>query len=501
MVLLVPLSQGQADTIRQQAQNLEKQGRWFEACGLYDELLSKDRNHTELREAYRRCLRHFRQERRLQDQTLQSVLNKLTPSEASDLYDQIFGIVVDNYADREKVDLTTLFQQGIQELRAATRKKAFQQRHAGRASEADLSAFRDALDEFAGEPITSPLQANRLLRKILVAGSQFGLSSGVIALECGCGAANSLDEYSLYLAPGRLSQARAAQKNKMVGIGVEVALVGQSLEVARAYRKSPAAEAGLLKGVRITRIDGHWVDPLAPDIAAERLLGKAGTIVELEIIPRGQTMGQMVQLKRQAVLPSSVDAHLRGEKGTYIGYMQIHNFQESTLQEVKDVLAQWQGMPLRGIIMDLRGNPGGLLKSSLNVAELFLPESVIAHTISPFPDLVKTYRSHNVAPCLLPLVVLVDGETASAAEVLAGALKENQRAILIGQPTYGKSSIQCIIPLERAPGGLRLTVARFTSPMRTPFSGKGILPNFAESDAELLLQRAEELILNAMMMQ
>jgi carboxyl-terminal processing protease len=193
--------------------------------------------------------------------------------------------------------------------------------------------------------------------------------------------------------------------------------------------------------------------------------------------------------------------------GTYFGYLHIHTFQETTFQEVKDILAQWQAaaLPLRGVILDLRGNSGGLFKSALAVAELFLPESVIAHTLSPLPDLTnltKTYNSQNMAPFPLPMVVVVDGETASAAEVLAGALKDNQRAVLVGQPTYGKGSIQCVIPLERAPGGLRLTVAKFTTPSRVPFSGRGLAPDYPieDDDPENVLKAAEQILRSQLMM-
>src|SRR5262245_57957370 len=116
MVLFLPLLRADSGTNRQQAQNCEKQGRWFEACCLYDELLGKDRNQPALRDAYRRCLRHFRQQRRLEDQTLQSLLAKLSPAEAGDLYEHILGFVVRYYADREKLDSTELFQQGVKEL-------------------------------------------------------------------------------------------------------------------------------------------------------------------------------------------------------------------------------------------------------------------------------------------------------------------------------------------------------------------------------------------------
>ncbi len=498
VVLLLPLSPVRADP--HQARDLEKQGRWFEACCLYDELLSQNRNQPELREAYRRCLRQFRQQRRLDDQALQTVLAKLSVSEAGDLYDQVLEKVVKYYAER--VDPTVLFQQGLGELRSSTQQKGLVQRYANRVSEADLAEFRTTLDRWEGQKVRSVVAAGEWARKIIVAGSQLNLPPGVVALELACGAANSLDEYSLYLSPARVTPAEAALKNKIVGIGAEVVVVGQRLEISRVYRKSPAADAGLVKGDRITRIDGHEPDLMAPDLVGERLLGEAGTFVELEV-SRGEMMPQMVKLERRAVMPNSVDAQIRtNTMGEEIGYMQIHSFQESTLQEVKDVLEVWRTRPLRGAIIDLRGNSGGVFKSAVAIAELFLPESVIAHTVGQHPDVKTTFRSRNAAPYTVPLAVLVDGETASAAEVLAGALKDNQRAILVGQTTFGKATIQGVFPLKRGPGGLRLTVAKFTTPSRMPLGGKGLQPDIPVSipDSEAVIRAAEFALLGKMML-
>src|SRR5262249_1598481 len=132
----------------------------------------------------------------------------------------------------------------------------------------------------------------------------------------------------------------------------------------------------------------------------------------------------------------------------------------------------------------LRENPGGLFRSALGVAELFLPDGVIVNVQSPLREFNRTYRAHNNNPESLRVVVLVDGETASAAEMLAGALKDNGRARVAGKPTFGKGSIQCIIPLEQDLGGLRLTVAKFTSPARVPYSGRGIEPTHRLPDGE-----------------
>ncbi|MBI1913965.1 MAG: PDZ domain-containing protein [Planctomycetes bacterium] len=485
IALVLPGARAQTVSLREQAQALEEKGRWFEACGLYDELLTKDRNDAVLRDAYRRCLRRFRQSRRLSDESLQTVLNKLTPTKAADLYGEILGKVLSGYAERERADLSTLVQQGLQELRFALDEHGFVQKYLARAGRSGLDGLKNRLARWEDEKVRDLARAKLLLGEIMQAAWQIRIAPGVVALECACGACNSLDEYSLYLAPSRYTQAETARRAKYVGIGIELTIANQKYEIARVYRKGPAALAGLAKGDRVLRIDGQALDPMAPDVVMERLRGEAGTFVELEFLPHGALMAQTIRLERQEVLALSVDYE---PWGGYFGYLHIHNFQDSTLQEVKSALDELRAMPmpLQGLIIDLRGNPGGLLKPALGVAELFLPEGVIVHTYGQVRKANQVYLSQNKTPFPLsvPLLVLVDGETASAAEVVAGALKDNRQALLIGQPTYGKGSIQGTIALEKAPGGLRLTVAKFSFSSRVTFNGRGLLPDRVIEDGE-----------------
>jgi carboxyl-terminal processing protease len=495
MALVLPGLRAQTVSLPEQALLLEKDRRWFEACSIYDELLSKDRNDARLRDAYRRCLRRFRQARRLADESLQTVLSKQTYTQASELYAEILGKVLSGYAERERADLPTLFQQGLQELRFALEEKAFEQKYLARAGRAGLESLKNRLTRWDDEKARDLGRAKTLLGEIMSSAWQLRIPPGVIALECACGACNSLDEYSLYLAPNRYTQAETARRAKYVGIGIELTITNQKYEISRVYRNSPAALAGLAKGDRVVRIDGQVLDPLAPDVVMERLRGEAGTFVEIEFQPHGAMMAQTTRIERQEVLALSVDFR---RVGVYFGCLRIHNFQDSTLQEVKNALDELQAMdmPLQGLILDLRGNPGGLLKPALGVAELFLPEGVIVHTYGQVRKANQTYLSQNKAPNPLTVVVLVDGETASAAEVVAGALKDNRRALLIGQPTYGKGSIQGTIALEKAPGGLRLTVAKFSFSSRVTFNGRGLLPDRVIEDGENdpVLKYAEEIL-------
>jgi carboxyl-terminal processing protease len=163
-----------------------------------------------------------------------------------------------------------------------------------------------------------------------------------------------------------------------------------------------------------------------------------------------------------------------------VGYIRLANFQKTTPQEMESALLSLRSRGMRVLVLDLRGNPGGLFPAAVQVADRFLPQGVIVTTQGQMRGLSKTYLAQNPLTAVdVPLVVLVDGDTASAAEVVAGALKDNQRALLIGQTTYGKGSIQSLVPLQLG-GGIRLTLARFYTPRGQPFTGVGVTPHLFE---------------------
>jgi carboxyl-terminal processing protease len=189
------------------------------------------------------------------------------------------------------------------------------------------------------------------------------------------------------------------------------------------------------------------------------------------------------------------------ESGLYFGHLRINHFQESTVQEVKEALAVLQTNGIKGLVLDLRGNPGGLFDSGVQVARLFLTGGVIAYTHSQLKEYNQPQKADGMGAFLLPVVVLVDGDTASAAELLAGALKENGRAKVIGQTTYGKGTIQHVFtldkaPLDKNPGGIRLTVARFDSPTKVSYTGRGVVPHEL-GEGEAALTRAVAVLLAA----
>jgi carboxyl-terminal processing protease len=240
-------------------------------------------------------------------------------------------------------------------------------------------------------------------------------------------------------------------------------------------------------GDMVLSIDKKPAAMLAPDAALDLVLGQAGTIVELEIYQSG--MQWTVKLLRQATFLPSVQAEMRTDN---VGYLQISSFQESTVREVDDALAN-ELSKAKSLILDLRGNSGGLFESAIEVARRFIANGIITFTHNTDPKLNTVYHARNPNALDLPLIVLIDGDTASAAEVLAGALKDHKRGRLVGQTTFGKGCTQCILKLPAEgnvpTGGLRLTVARFFSPDGLPYTGRGVVPDrFATTEQQYAAQ-------------
>jgi carboxyl-terminal processing protease len=246
----------------------------------------------------------------------------------------------------------------------------------------------------------------------------------------------------------------------------------QKLEVSRIYSDNPAL-AQLKKGDRILKVDGIAVDGFPADTAEAFLAGEEGSTVDVEVLSAGDSKPHRLTLPRSSALRSVKDARMMSEN---VGYVKVTLFQDSTVQELKSAILSLQGQGMKALVLDLRGNPGGLFDAGVQAAELFLSDNVIVYTQGRIKH--ETFKANNSNPLNMPVLVLVDNETASAAEIVAGALKENGKGKVAGQTTYGKGTVQCVIPLEKFPAGLRLTVAKFLSPANYPYTGHGVIPDY-----------------------
>lgn len=291
------------------------------------------------------------------------------------------------------------------------------------------------------------------------------------------GMMKTLDPHSSFMTPEEFAELRADTDGEYGGIGVEIEEKEGALVVIEPIPGSPAARAGLRAGDRIVAIDGATV-PAGPDEdGAGRLRGPPGTQVTLDVERKGWDRPRRFSIVREVVKIAATESMLF-ERG--VAYIKIKQFQERTDQEVEEALRDFQarsGGRLDGLILDLRGNPGGLFDQAVRVADLFLSSGPIVTQVGRHNR--KLDEELARAPGTwegFPIVCLVNGGSASASEILAGALQDHQRAVIVGTPTYGKGSVQSVIELDDG-SGLKLTVARYLTPSGRSIQEKGIEPD------------------------
>jgi carboxyl-terminal processing protease len=504
---------GTLDELQKQAAACEASRDWIEASRCYDEILRRDRNRTDARASFLRCVRHNHLVRRHQDSAYRQALARLNPAQSLDVYEQVLVAVGSKYVDRRKTQWTLLFQYGVQEVRLALDEPVFVREYLADLPPETIAAFAERLEGCRDRKVGSKSEARQQVLTLLEAAQQVGvplrpLLMTALTLEFAAGACNALDEWTVFLAPGSASEVQSQRSPP--SIGVEVAVVDGQVVISRVYPNGPAHFAALMPQDRLVSIGGTVVANLSVEAIAERLRGEDGSIVEVVVQPQGQTATRSVSLTRRSVIIPTVEYYTLAPNDSapgseLIGLLRISSFQENTLPEVTEALADLRGKGIKGLILDLRGNPGGLFKVAVQVAELFLGEGVVVITQGPHREFNRPYRAESPSPdTSLKMVVLVDSDTASAAEVVAGALKEHRRATLLGETTYGKGSIQVTIPLDRPPldkmpGGIRITVARLLSPARQPYTGVGITPDILSNTSdEVLLPQARSLLLGIM---
>jgi carboxyl-terminal processing protease len=318
------------------------------------------------------------------------------------------------------------------------------------------------------------------------------------------GMVSSLDPYSAYLDRDEYDEIRISSSGEYSGVGIEVSLEDEQVVVVTPIEGSPAARAGIRSGDIIVMIDGVPVKTGTLTDTIDRMRGQEGSAVRIGIERDGQSEPLQFTLKRQRVELHSVHASL-AEPG--YGDVRIAEFSDSTgpqlLQALRDLRKQ-NGAPLKGLVLDLRDNPGGVLEAAVAVADAFLDKGVIVSAKGRTPE--SRFEMDATPGDELggaPLVVLVNGGSASAAEIVAGALKDNHRATLMGRTTFGKGSVQTIMPLTEDTA-LKLTTSLYYTPSGVSINHTGIVPDItlprtgaaagagdAGTDAELKLALQE----------
>ncbi|MFW5894228.1 MAG: S41 family peptidase, partial [Verrucomicrobiota bacterium] len=307
------------------------------------------------------------------------------------------------------------------------------------------------------------------------------------------GMVGALDPFSAYLEPEEYNDMMESTEGEFGGLGVVVTIREGHLTVISPMEDSPGAEAGLRAGDRIVEIDGSSTQDMGLGEAVHLLKGAPGTEVTITIERPKTGDSREVTITRELIeVPSVKDVQLIEDD---IAYLRITQFNEPTADDLRRELEGLLEKDIGGLVVDVRNNPGGLLQTAVDVSSLFLPKGkLVVSTEGRVPSQKQRYVASNGSqlPNDLPVAILINGGSASAAEILAGSLKDWGRAVLVGEKTFGKGSVQNIIQLPDN-SALRLTTAKYYTPSRTLIHEQGIEPNIAvsmsEAEQEQLLRR------------
>ena len=303
------------------------------------------------------------------------------------------------------------------------------------------------------------------------------------------GMLNGLDPHSSYLDLKSFRDMQVQTRGEFGGLGIEVTMEEGLVKVVAPIDDTPAAKAGIRANDVITHIDDEAVQGMTLDQAVEKMRGLVNTKIKLRIMRKGADKPIDVAITRDIIRVRSVRSRIEGDD---VGYIRITQFNEQTTEGLKkalsDIAAQVPPEKLRGYIIDLRNNPGGLLDQAISVSDAFLDRGEIVSTRGRDPEETQRF---NARPDDLtkgkPIIVLINGGSASASEIVAGALQDQKRATVVGTRSFGKGSVQTIIPLGGGEGALRLTTARYYTPAGRSIQAKGIVP-----DIESLQEVPEE---------
>ncbi len=495
--------------LRATAEAAEKSGDWDTAFTAYCHLFVADRGSPDIREKLNSALRRVQQLRRHRDLHFQEFASTVTVADAMKLYGEVLTKVPVLYVDRERATPQILWQHGIEELSRALGDPAFRQAFLNEATLDKVEGFRNALRmSWAKQPISNASEARLQLRKLATA-AQESLDMRVpsaLILEVVCGSCSGLDEYTVFLNPSQLNLKTMSSVPDLSAQGVYLGFDEGGLFISGIAPGSwVALHTPLRKGDRIAGVNGRSMEMATLAGAAEALRYPSDGFQELEIVPTNADSLPVVARLPVEVPTVFGTAVVNSKSG--VGYTRIGSIAGSTPRELDEAIHWLKSRGSRVVVIDVRGNLGGSFLAGVDTAKRLIPAGLIVTTQGQLSQVNNQPFSSDsgMSAHEIPVVLLVDAETASAAEVLAAALKDHDRAVLVGMPTFGKGAIQYPLRLDsldeknsdgqlknNKSGGVRLTIARLISPSGELINGVGITPHIIEADPVRQLEAALE---------
>jgi carboxyl-terminal processing protease len=502
---------------REIAEKAEKAGDWEAAFNAYCHLFVAERNTPELREKLNVALRHVQQLRRHRDPNFQQFAGNMTQAAGLDLFAAVMSQVPGAYVEREKATPQLLWGHAIEELDRALGNPTFQQAFLDNPRADKVADFRAELRrEWAKKRVPNHKDARAMMRD-LIAAAETALPvrvSAALAVECACGACSGLDEYTVFLTPSQPGAEAAIPDLSAAGLYLGQTKDGLVIKGVVPNSWFAHTNPALHRGDRVLKINGRSMDVVGLAGAADalRMPGPDGCHL-FEMRPIGDMPPVLVRIP--AIVPSVYGTKLLTPKE--IGYTRLGSFATTTPRELDTAINHLKTEGARVIVLDVRGNHGGSFLAGVETARRLLPSGLIVTTQGQATEVNNQVFSSmsGMSAHDIKVVLLLDAETASAAEVLAAALKDNDRATLVGMPTFGKGTVQYPLRLvtldEIDPTGKRLnksgtvrvTIAKLISPRSGPINGVGVTPHFLEADFEqqlkMAIEKAIEILPEAMM--
>jgi carboxyl-terminal processing protease len=476
--LPTPSSDEKLETILRNGDLLEIENRWTDALTHYEGGLQIYRNNNQLLQRFLIARFHYDIKRRYDDTSYMKCIKTASFVDSLALYEEVIARIQTSYVDMPNWD--KIFRNGLCDIVIALNDTNFRIKSKLNAPSDKIDSCIELLRKTADgwEIGNRDDLKNGVLRLAEISLQQINLNPVVFLMEYICGIANSLDPYTAYLTPNQLNDTYSMISGNFVGLGVELKSDRESLMIVRVIPGSPAKEAGLLDGDRIHAVDGITTKGKDTDTAANLLQGKEGTFTEIVVQTPGNVSRTIKVLRRRIEVPSVEDTRMLNKE---VGYIKLTGFQMQTVDELRRSISNLESVGMRCLVLDLRHNPGGLLQAGVEVANLFISDGVIVRTRGRQGTVETPYRATSANTISIPLILLIDEASASASEIVAGAIKDNKRGLLIGKRSYGKGTIQAILPVNgnnpNAQAGLRITVEKFHSPQGIAYSGVGVMPD------------------------
>lgn len=496
-----------AAQLRERAAAAEKIGDWEAAFSAYCELVVADRSSPALRQKLNAALRRVQQLRRHRDPAFQQFVRGLPTADAVNLFAEVTAKVPSMFADPAKATPQQLWANGTEEMDRALASPGFRQTFLDNAPVGKVETFRRNLrTSWAKRTIADTRDARAALKQLLAAAQDsFPVRvPAALALEFVCGACCGLDEYTVFLTPTQAADPAETTPDLSV-YGLYLGFHDGGLVVDGIAPGSWVAfhQPTLRKGDRIAKVNGRPMDMGGPAALANALRYPSEGVHKLERAAASPDM-RTSPVTLPVVIPTVWGRIVNPVEG--IAHVRVSEFQPATPQDFAALLDRLRAEGMRALLLDLRGNRGGSFLAGVEVARRLLPAGLIVTTQGQLGQVAgQVFSSDSGMHALeVPIVVLIDAETASAAEVVAAALRDNNRAVLVGTPSFGKGTIQYPLRLAAADdpddmgkprgksGTVRLTIARLIAPGGTPINGAGVTPQFIETDPARQWDRAIE---------